>query len=155
MSKKKKIFILVSMVVLLVVTGYLNVALNKRESGIEATTINANFFASTRADKIASRNYQLDIYNNIIKTSTNEDEIKRAQAQIDAISANIDEELVLESLISARGYEDVIVTSSNENLNVFVKTANGLTGDEVGAILAILVNGTGVLPTHIKVFPVK
>ena len=53
MSKKKKIFILISMVALLLVTGYLNIALNKKDSDLEASSSTANFFTSCRADKIS------------------------------------------------------------------------------------------------------
>ncbi len=154
MSKKKKIFILVSMV-LLVVTGYLNVALNKSESELETTTTSANFFTSCRADKLASRNYQIELYDSIIATSTDADEIAAAKAQKAEIASKMESELVLEGLIAATGYEDVIVTSSDDSMNVFVKTSNGLTSDEVAKILAILTTETDVLATNVKIIPVE
>lgn len=151
MSKKKKIFILVSMVLLLVVTGYLNVALNKKNSVLDSTTTSANFFESSRADKTASRNYQLEILQNVYDTTTDEAEKASAMAEMRAIAARIETETNLEHFISASGYEDVIVTCSNDNYTVFVKTANGLTSDQVASILAVLVQEAKVSATNVRI----
>lgn len=153
MSKKKKIFILVSMVLLLVVTGYLNVALNKRESGLEATSSAANFFVSARADKVAARNAQLEIYDKVIATSADPQEVAHAQEMRDKIAARIDEELSIETQIAARGYEEVLVKTGEDDMSVYVKAPNGLTFDEVSAILAILTRESGLLATNIRVMP--
>jgi len=154
LSKKKKIFILISMVVLLVVTGYLNVALNKTDSELETTLTTANFFTSCRADKLASRNYQLEIYQSIIDTSTDEAEIEDAKQKRDSISANMEAELALEGLIAATGYDDVIVTNTDDGMNVFVKTSTGITGDEAATILSILTREAKVLAKNVKIIPV-
>lgn len=154
MSKKKKIFILLSMVALLLVTGYLNVALNKSESDLETGTTTANFFTSCRADKISSRNYQLEIYDSIIATSTDATEIASAKAERNNIASKMEQELILENKIQATGYEDVIVTFASDNVNVFVKATNGLASDEVAKILAILVDELNVKATNVKVTPV-
>ena len=155
LSKKKKIFILISMVVLLVVTGYLNVALNKNESNLETATTSANFFTSCRADKLASRNYQLELCDSIIKTSTDQKEIASAKAQRAEIASRMESELVLGGLIAATGYEDVIVTTTTDSTNVFVKTSAGLTSDEVASILSILTSETNVLASNVKIIPVE
>jgi len=155
LSKKKKIFVLVAMVVLLVVTGYLNVKLNTNESVLETTTTSANFFTTCRADKIASRNYQLELYDSIIKTSTDANEVEDAKRERAKIASRVESELVLEGLISASGYEDVIVTTTDDSTNVFVKTSAGLNSDEVASILSILTTETGVLASNVKIIPVE
>ena len=151
MSKKKKVFVLISMVVLLVVTGFLNVKLNKVDSELPTSTTTANFFTTNRADKISSRNYQLEIYDSIIASSTDAVEIANAKAEKGKIAAKIEKESILEGMIAATGYDDVIVTSHNEGYNVYVKSASGITGDEVAKILSILVDETGALAKNIKV----
>lgn len=155
LSKKKKIFILVSMVLLLVVTGALNVVLNRNESEIQTSTTTANFFTTCRADKLASRNYQIEIFDSIIATSTNAQDVADAKAQKAAIASKMESELILEGMIAATGYEDVIVTSTDDNMNVFVKTSTGLTSDEVAKILSILVTEAKVLATNVKIIPVE
>ena len=151
LSKKKKVFVLVSMVVLLVVTGYLNIALNKTDGELPVTTTTANFFSTSRADKISSRNYQLEIYDSIIATSTDQVEVENAKAERNKIAAKIETENMLETMIAATGYEDVIVTSVDAGYNVFVKSAVGINSDEVAKILSILVDETGASPLNIRV----
>jgi len=154
-GKKKKLFVLLGMVLLLVVTGYLNVKLNGSDKELEATTTSANFFTTCRADKIASRNYQLELCNSIINTSTNQQEINDAKAERASINARVENELVLESLIASTGYEDVIVTTTDTSTNVFVKTSNGLNSDEVASILSILTKDAGILASTVKIIPVE
>ena len=67
----------------------------------------------------------------------------------------MESELVLEGLIAACGYEDVIVTSTDDNTNVFVKTSAGLNSDEVASILSILTTETDVLASNVKIIPVE
>lgn len=155
LSKKKKIFILLSMVVLLVVTGYLNIALSSTASSPinQTTTTSANFFTSCRADKISTRNLQMEYLNSIIETTTDETQKIEANAKKMEISKRIEYESTLESLIIASGFEDVIVTESDNTISVMVKS-NGLTSDEVARILAIIVDEAKVDATNVRVIPV-
>lgn len=155
LSKKKKIFILLSMVVLLVVTGYLNIALSSTASSPinQTTTTSANFFTSCRADKISTRNLQMEYLNSIIETTTDEAQKIEANAKKMEISKRIEYESTLESLIIASGFEDVIVTESDNTISVMVKS-NGLTSDEVARILAIIVDEAKVDATNVRVIPV-
>ena len=154
MSKKKKIFILVSMVLLLVVTGYLNIALNKSSGELQTSNTTANFFTSCRADKLATRNYQLEIYQNMFDTATTAEDKALAKEQLDLIAAKMETELILESKIVSSGYEDAIVTKSDDVLYVYVKSPDGLNADQVASILSILVGQTKMLATNIKITPV-
>ena len=155
LSKKKKIFILLSMVVLLVVTGYLNLALSSNTSDIinQTTTTSANFFTSCRSDKISQRNLQIEYLNSIINTTTDDAQRLEANAKKLEISNRIEYETTLEGLIMASGFEDVIVTESDNTISVMVKS-NGLTSDEVAKILAIIVDETKVDATNVRVIPV-
>ena len=154
LTGKKKFFIVLSMVVLLVVTGYLNVMLSNTSTNLtETTTTSANFFASCRADKLSTRNLQIEYLNSIIESSTSESQISEANAQKMAISNRMEYETTLEGLIMASGFEDVIVTESDNSISVMVKS-NGLTADQVAKILSIIVDETHVDATNVKVIPV-
>ncbi|MBQ9790247.1 MAG: SpoIIIAH-like family protein [Clostridia bacterium] len=155
LTKKKKIFIILSMVVLLVVTGYLNIALSSSTSDslTDSTTTSANFFTSCREDKLSTRNLQIEYLNSIINSSTDSSQITEANAKKMEISNRIEYETTLEGLIMASGFEDVIVTESDSSISVMVKS-NGLTSAEVAKILAIIVDETGVEATNVRVIPV-
>lgn len=154
LSRKKKIFIILSMVVLLVVTGYLNVALSASDQSLsETTTTSANFFTSCRADKLSTRNLQIEYLNSIIESSSDQSQITEANAKKMAITNRIEFETTLEGLIMASGFDDVIVTESDNSISVMVKS-NGLTSAEVAKILAIIVDETSVDATNVRVIPV-
>jgi len=155
LTKKKKIFILLSMVVLLVVTGYLNIALSSQSNSVtgQTTTTSANFFTTCREDKLSTRNLQIEYLNSIIDTTTDESQKIEANAKKLEISNRIVYETTLEGLIMASGFEDVIVTESDNTISVMVKS-NGLTSDEVAKILSIIVDETKVDATNVRVIPV-
>jgi len=154
LTKRKKLFIILSMVAILVVTGYLNVALSSSSQSLsETTTTSANFFSSCRADKLSTRNLQIEYLNSIIESSSDQAQITEANAKKMAISNRIEYETTLEGLIMASGFEDVIVTESDSSISVMVKS-NGLTSTDVAKILAIIVDETNVDATNVKVIPV-
>ena len=154
-SKGKKIFILVGMVVLLLVTGYLNIALNSSEVVEPTATIQTtNFFSTYRTDKQSTRDLQISYYQSIVNSSTDDAQISEANAKIMEISAIMKTELLLEGKIMASGFDDAIVTTSDGNYNVMVKS-NGLTSNQVAKILAILVDETKTSATNVKVIPVE
>jgi len=152
LSKGKKIFILVAMVALLVVTGYLNVALNGSDSDLQTTTSSsANFFTTCRADKLATRNYQIEVYDEIIKTSTDAEEVKEYKQKKNEVIANMETEKILETKIMAAGYEDAIVTNANGIMNVFVKSISGLNLDEAAKILSIITSQIKIDAANVKI----
>lgn len=155
LSKGKKIFILVGMVVLLLVTGYLNIALNS-SNNVETTSTmqTSNFFSTYRADKQSTRDMQISYYQSVVNTATDEEQKTEANAKIMEISAIMNTEVLLEGRIMAAGFDDAIVTTSDGNYNVMVKS-NGLSSGQVATILAILVDETKVPATNVKVIPVE
>ncbi|MBQ7918049.1 MAG: SpoIIIAH-like family protein [Clostridia bacterium] len=151
LTKKKKIFIIFGMVALLVVTGCLNLFLNKEEVELQQTTSSQmSLLTSYRASKLETRNSMLEIYDSIIATSTDKEQIIETNALISDLAGRMEQETVLEGMIMASGYEDVVVTNSDDNYTVMVKS-NGLTSDDVAKILGILVKETGVSATNVKI----
>ena len=132
-SKKKKVFVLVSMVILLVVTGFLNVYFNKTDSDLETTTTSANFFTTCRADKIASRNYQLEMYDTIINTSSNAEEVSAAKAEKNIKSSKSNQKATSPKIKSKEKKtvdskkSDVIETDKKDTATVAKKSENKTT----------------------------
>lgn len=156
MSKKKKIIILATMFVLLVVTGYLNIVLN----GNATTTTNSenvvtgNFFTTYRSDRQSTRDQEIAYYDAIIASATSSADAKStAEEKKQALVATMEMELVTEGLIKAKGFEDVIVTNSNSCINVIVKSAE-LTSAEVAQIVSIVQEQSNIGLENIKIIPV-
>ncbi|MBQ0017325.1 MAG: SpoIIIAH-like family protein [Clostridiales bacterium] len=156
LTKKKKIIILSVMAVLLVVTGYLNIALNNGvvETSSSAITT-ANFFTTYRTDRESTRSQELDYYDAIIASASTSQEAKQnAEAKKAELVSNMETELVTEGLIKAKGFEDVIVTNTASNVNVVVKAAE-LTSNQVAQIVDIVQQQTGIALDYIKIIPVE
>jgi len=151
LTKKKKIFIICGMLVLLVVTGCLNLVLNGSGEQVQTTTSShVSLLTSYRASKLETRNSMLEMYDSIISTSKDTDQILETNAKISELAGRMEAETVLEGMIMASGYEDVVVTNVDDSYTVMVKS-NGLTSDDVAKILSILVKETGVSATNVKI----
>ena len=156
MKKRTKIIILVAMVLLLGVTGYLNIALNNNVVDTSAQTVtNANYFTTYRDDRQATRDQELLYYDAIISSeSSSAEAVESAQNKKMEIIAQMENELVMEGLIKAKGFEDVIVTTSNSNINVIVKSTE-LQSTQVAQIVAIVQEQTSKSIDNIKIIPVE
>ena len=157
LSKKKKIIILSAMVALLLVTGYVNVALNSSLSSgatqTSASSTTANFYTNYRSEREATRTQEIQFYDSIIASTTSSEEAKdEAEANKVALIAQMEKELVTEGIIRGKGFEDAIVTSSSSNVNVFVKSAE-LTSAEVAQITTVVTEQLNVELDKIIIIP--
>lgn len=156
LKKKTKIFILIAMVLLLGVTGYLNVALNNNATTPTSGAITtANYFDTYRTDRQSTRDQELLYYDSIISSESSSSEaIANAEAKKLEIVNAMESELVMEGLIKAKGFEDVIVTNSASNVNVIVKGTN-LESSQIAQIVEIVKQQTSKSIDNIKIIPVE
>lgn len=157
LSKKKKIIIIATMFLLLVVTGYLNIVLNNQtvETTGSNTITSASFFATYRTDRESTRNSEIAYYDAIINSDTSSAEAKAtAQTKKESLIQAMETELVTEGLIKSKGFEDVIVITTDNNVNVVVKCAE-LVSSQVAQIVSIVTEQTGVSLDYIKINPVS
>ena len=156
-SKKKKIIILSVMVALLLVTGYVNVALNSSLSSsttqTNSTAVSANFYTTYRNERETTRTQEIQFYDSILASATSsEDAKKEAENNKMALISLMEKELVTEGIIRGKGFEDAIVTSSESNVNVFVKCAE-LTSAEVAQISSVVIDQLNVELDRVIIIP--
>lgn len=157
LSKKKKIIILATMFVLLVITGFLNVRLNKtvEDTTVSAGYTSANFFTTYRTDRTTTRNETITYYDAIINSQTSSIEAKNLAEQKKAeILETINLELTMEGLIKAKGFSDAIVSCSDSYINVIVKSS-ALDDNEVSNIVDVVQTQTKKDIDYIKIIPVE
>lgn len=154
MKKRTKIIILVVMVLLLGVTGYLNIVLNSNISKPQTTTTTANYFSAYRTDRESTRDQEMLYYDAIIsnETSTAEAKASAEQARL-ALVTQMEKELVIEGLIKAKGFEDAIITIADVNVSAIVK-ADSLVSTQVAQIVSIIQTQLGTDLENIRVIPV-
>lgn len=158
MSKTKKIIILSVMVALLVVTGYLNIALNNNATQqVSNQNSNLDFYSSYRADRDASREAAILYYKGIIADETSSQEAKDlAETSRQALVDAMETELTTEGLLKGLGFEDVVLTTTTENINVIVKAKReDLTDAQLGQIGTIVFEQTKRPLDNIRIIPAE
>jgi len=162
LTKKKKIFVLVGMLGLLVITGVLNVVLNNMSPDAGATgggDAQQGFFAQYRAMRTQTREETLLHLDAIIaNASTSAQARADAEATRLAVIQAMEMELILEGLIKAMGFDDAVVSTNNDNVNVIVRTAAGTDNIEefqAAQILDIVIRETGRPAQNVRIIPVE
>lgn len=158
-GKKKKIIILTGMVALLVLTGVLNIVLNLTADdgalNVSGTDVYTDFFTSYRDYRTESREQTLTYYEEVLSSETSSAEAKaEAEAARQQLMESMETELTLEGLIMSLGFEDAIVTSTTENINVIVKCAE-LTGTQAAQIKELIVTETGMSALNLRIIPTE
>lgn len=155
-SKLKKVLVLSSFCVLLLVTGGVNILVNNMATDNVSAQVSANatFFSNYRDDRQETRNQEILYLDAIIASETTSAEAKSAaEAERLTLVKNMEVALKLENLILAKGFEDVVVSTSTNNISVMVETA-GLTTTEVAQIVDVVINNSDYVIDNIKIIEV-
>ena len=159
MSKGKKIALIVSMVVVLVVAAVVNVTLltKKSDEPTGGDTVQTSFFVSSRLDRQTTRDYEIAELNAILAMEGDEYAEARQNALIrkQQIINAMETELLLETLLKAQGFREVLVTvnSTLDNISVIVD-ADELTRADTVRIYNIVATEAAVTPDYVKILPV-
>ena len=160
MTKRKKIIVLSVMIGLLIVTGYINVALNNSLSSktdITSTQTSAgtsqSFYTTYRTERESTRKQEIQFYEAIIASTTSSADAKEEAEQNKlALINQMEKELVVEGIIVGKGFDDAIVTQSSANVNVFIKSPE-LNSGEVAMITDVVREQLGVEIDKIIIIP--
>ncbi len=156
LSKKKKIIILSVMIALLLVTGYVNVALNSSlstKTSQQTSTTSANFYVTYRTEREATRAQEIQFYDSILTSASSSDSAKKeAEVNKQQLISMMEKELVTEGIIRGKGFSDAIVSSSSSNVNVFVQSAE-LTTAEVAQIASVVTRQLGCELDKVIIIP--
>ncbi len=158
MSKKKKVIILSCMFALLAVTAVFNYVLaNKATTNdIDEPVASVGYFNQYRERRITSRNEELmqidDIINSTDAGSVERNEALKLKLELTEIT---EKELLLESLIKAYGFEDVVVIISmtSDNVNVIAKSEE-ISADDSIKIYTIIEEENIASPENVKIIPI-
>ncbi len=124
------------------------------ESVESADTVisSAEFFAETRLEKERVRDEEVAMHESLIKSSEVSKEIQdKAQAQLTAISQKWEKEMIIERLIKAKGFRDVIVFINDGSVNVVVSSSGKLTQAQAAQIQDIVMREAKIKPDNIKI----
>ncbi len=144
MKKRTKIIILTLMIVLLGVTGYLNIVLNNNIQQTNTNVTAGSYFSSYRTDRESTRNQQKLYYDAIIESGEPTDAavIAAVEARQNLID-RMDKEVACEGLVKLLGFSDCVIAMSDQKVNVVVQ-AESLTDLEVANICQTVIDQLGV-----------
>ena len=155
MKTRTKILILSLMVVLLGVTGSLNIVLNNSTKQTITTVTTASYFTNYRNDRSSTRDQEILYYDAIIDSDTATQDAKNsAQEQKLALISTMEKELAVEGLVKFQGFEDCVISIKDSKVNVVVKCAS-LTENEVAQISTIVREQLGTELKNIVIIPAE
>ena len=141
----KKIIVLCSMVALLVVTGVLNFVLNSSPNapGLPDDPVApTGYFATFRSQREAARAEILAELDLVISSEfSSEAEVANARQRRVQIVEQMQTELIIEGLIKANGFDDAVVTITQNNINIIV-TSVEMDSTQAGQIFRIVTEQT-------------
>lgn len=148
------------MVLLLVATGVLNFVLSDKltaatESSKNASTDNvtATFFAAAKSDRESTRESEFLYLDAILTSETATASAKEsAEKQKADIVSRMEQELALETIVKAKGFENSIVTIGDRGVSIVVGSSE-LTAEQANQILAAVVAETSFKATDVKIIP--
>lgn len=113
------------------------------------------FFRDFRFERERARSKEIEYIKSITDDDKTADDIrKEAQQRLLDITKIMEQELVVEQLIKAKGFKDAVVLFSEGSVNVVVGK-DGLSKDEVAVILEVVRRETGVEASAVKITPKK
>lgn len=160
MTKKKKIIILSCMIALLAVTAIANVLFMGGGANLDdsaLTSSSANYFSQYRAERLTSRNEELLQLDAVIASAdASSNELSEALTLKTELTKITEKEFLLENLIKAYGFEDVVVVIGldSNNVNVIAKTED-LTTDDAILIYTIIQEESSISPENVKIIPIS
>lgn len=118
-------------------------------------TVVDDFFAQAKLNREKSRGEALDLLNSVIDNKNSDSEgVKKAQDEIVKISAEIEQETTVESLIEAKGLGKSVVYISDNTVNIILDTPD-VKGVDTAKIQDIVVGETGVSSDKIKILGIN
>ena len=159
-------FTLIVLVLLIAITGYINVSYepdavpvskieNTEETASEVSVEKNDYFAMSRLDREKAREDAIELYREIVNDTKSSEQAKADAEKNIAQSAKAKEtETVLENLIKAKGFSDVVVYILNDSVTAVVKTS-GLVPSQAAQIKDLIVEYTKVDVQNIKITEIK
>lgn len=158
MSKGKKIAIVLSMVAVLAIAAVVNVTLlNNNSKAGEDDVVQTGFFQTSKLDRQTTRDYEIAELNAILAMEGEEyaqarqSALQKKQSIVDAMET----EMLLETLLKAQGFENVLVTvnAAGDNVSVIVDK-DELTREDTVRIYNVIATETSVSTEYVKILSV-
>ncbi|MBR6920679.1 MAG: SpoIIIAH-like family protein [Clostridia bacterium] len=110
---------------------------------------NEDFFEASALNRTKARDEAMEVLHAVVDSGADKDASKQVLADITRISADIEKEANVETLVKAKGFEDCIAVISGDTLSIVVKIDDNLLPNEVAQIKEIAYKTASVLPENV------
>jgi len=124
---------------------------NNRDTASASKQAEEDFFAASALNRTKARDEAMEVLHTVVDAGTDQEASKQALADISRISADIEKEANIETLIKAKGFSDCIAVISGDTLNIVVKSEDKLLPNEVAQIKEIAYKSADVLPDNVVI----
>ena len=158
MSNPKKIALMSTLVLLLAVTAIFNFVLagTRTSQGMNSNaSVQANYFTSFRDERSSKRSEEFVQLDSVISAySADSAEYAEAVARKQELVELMEDELVMESIIKALGFQDAaVVFGERDNINIFLNS-DELTAETVTKVFYALEVEHNIRNGNIIIMPV-
>ncbi len=159
---KRKQIIICALAVLVVTAGYLNFSYGRmgESEAVSSERVGeihlveeeaGNFFDAARMEREISRAQTVETLSSLAEDGGSEAVSKTmAEEEIIKTAKLSEKEQLCESLIKAKGYEDVVVYINGDKVSAVVKSGS-MTGEDATKIAEIITEQTGIAASNIKI----
>ncbi|MBQ8433228.1 MAG: SpoIIIAH-like family protein [Clostridia bacterium] len=158
MSKGKKVAIILSMVAVLAIAAVVNVTLLTGNKGNgDDPAVETGFFQTSKLDRQTTRDYEIAELNAILAMEGDEyaEARQSALAKKQSIVDAMETEMLLETLLKAQGFENVLVTvnAAGDSVSVIVDK-DELSREDTVRIYNVIATETTVSTEYVKILSV-
>ena len=128
---------------------------NNQEENKEGNTAEEpaknTYFSATQVARQKARDEALEVLKTVVNNESADEAVKNeALTGISAIASEIEKEANIESLITAKGFENCVAVLSGDSASIIV-SAETLQPAQLAQINTIVYEQTGILPTNITI----
>ncbi|MBR3894088.1 MAG: SpoIIIAH-like family protein [Clostridia bacterium] len=132
-------------------SGNISDNLNQTPPSNDATNTDNTYFSATQVSRQRARDEALEVLQAVVDNAESSETAKaEALAGISAIADEIQKEANIESLITAKGFEQCVAVLNGDSISIIV-SADTLQPAQLAQINAIVYEQTGIAPVGVTV----
>ncbi len=121
------------------------------QSGGNTATEGGSYFSATQVSRQRARDEALEVLQSVVDNAESSETVKaEALAGISSIAAEIQKEADIESLITAKGFEQCVAVLNGDSISIVVK-AETLQPAQIAQINEIVYSQTGIVPAGVTI----
>ena len=123
----------------------------EQQSTPTSTSPTQSYFSATQVSRQRARDEALEVLQSVVDNNDASETVKsEALAEIAVIADEIRKEADIETLITAKGFEDCVAVLNGDSISIVVK-AESLQPAQIAQINEIVYQDTGIAPTGVTI----